>query len=136
MQIISTPQAYQFLARLNKEYSLAGRGGASPAQEPAKASGGALHRMVIVISGVQLKHRVDSLGLIEGLNLFRILPDAPQNWVSDFALLVPQGEIHAVRPALWLMGEDILLHSRKPERAGHAAHTGEQICLIDGVQRK
>ena len=125
MQVISTPQAYQFLARLNKEYSLAGRGGASPAQEPAKASGGALHRMVVVISGVQLKHRVDSLGLIEGLNLFRILPDAPQNWVSGFALLVPQGEIYAVGPTLWLVKKDVLLHAGIPEGAGHAPYMGK-----------
>lgn len=125
MQVISTPQAYQFLARLNKEYSLAGRGGASPAQEPAKASGGALRSMVVVATRILLKHRVDPLALIEGLNLLRILPDAPQDWVPGLALLVPQGEVDAVRPAFGLMGEEVLLHAGKPEGAGHATYTGK-----------
>ena len=136
MQVISAPQAYQFLARLNKEYGPEGGGLASPAQEPAKTGNCTFYSLVIVIAWIQLEHCVNALALIEGVNLLCVLSNTSQSRVSSFALLVPQGEIHAVRPALWLMGEDILLHSRKPERAGHAAHTGEQICLIDGVQRK
>lgn len=34
------------------------------------------------------------------------------------------------------MGEDIVLHSGKPERAGHTAYTGKQIRPVDGVQSK
>ena len=83
-----------------------------------------------------MKHCVDPLALIEGLDIFRVLPNAAQDRVSGLALLVSQGEIYAVRPTLRLMGEDVLLHAGIPEGAGHAAHTGEQICLIDGVQRK
>ena len=89
-----------------------------------------------MIAWIQLERCVNALASIEGVNFLCVLSNISQNRVSSFTLVVPQGEIHAVRPALWLMGEDILLHSRKPERAGHAAHTGEQICLIDGVQRK
>lgn len=136
MQVISTPQTYQFLARLNKEYSLAGGGSNSPAQEPTKACSCAFHSLVIVIAWIQLERCVNALASIEGVNFLCVLSNISQNRVSSFTLFVPQGEIHAVRPEIWLMGEDILLHSRKPERAGHAAHTGKQICLIDGVQRK
>ena len=89
--------------------------------------------MVVVVTWVQLKHRVDPLGLIKGLNLFRILPHAPQNRVSGFALLVSQGELHMVWLALWFVGEDVVLHSGKPERAGHAAHPRKQIRPVDGV---
>lgn len=72
--------------------------------------------------------------MIEGLDLLRILPDAPQDWVPGLALLVPQGEVDAVRPALGLIGEEVLLHAGKPEGAGHAAHPGKQIRLVEGVQ--
>ena len=92
---------------------------------PTKACSCALHRMIVMVPRVQLKHCVDSLALIERLNLFRILPDAPQNWVSGFALLVTQREIYAVRPMLWLVGKDVLLHTGKPEGAGHASYTGK-----------
>ena len=81
--------------------------------------------MVVVISGIQLKHCVDSLDLIEGLNFFRILPDAPQNWVSGLAFLVPQGEIYAVGPMLWLVRKDVLFHAGIPEGAGHAPYMGK-----------
>lgn len=77
MQVVFSFQAYQFLARLYKEYSLAGRGGASPAQEPTKACSCAFHSLVIVIAWIQLKHCVDPLALIEGLDLLCILPDTP-----------------------------------------------------------
>ena len=40
------PQAYQFLARLIKEYSLVGGGPNSPAQEPEKASGSAFYSLL------------------------------------------------------------------------------------------
>ena len=122
MQVISTPQAYQFLARLNKEYSLAGGGPNSPAQEPTKACSCALHSMIVVITWIQLEHCVNSLGLIEGLNLFRVLPDISQKWVSGFILLVTQRKVHVVRQTLWLMGENVLLYSGKPERTGYATN--------------
>ena len=52
MQVISAPQAYQFLARLYKEYSLAGGGPNSPAQEPTKTCSCALYRMIVVITRI------------------------------------------------------------------------------------
>ena len=81
--------------------------------------------MVVVVPRVQLKHRVDPLGLIEYLNLFCVLPDIPQNRIPGLALLISQGKVHTVRPTLWLVGEDVLLHAGKPEGAGHAPYTGK-----------
>ena len=39
-----------------------------------------------------------------------------------------------IRPTLWLMGKDVLLHAGKPEGAGYAAHSRKQIRLVDGIQ--
>ena len=115
-------QAYQFLTRLYKEYSLAGRGDVLPAQEPTKASGGAIHSMIVVVPRVQLKHRVDPFVLEEGLDIFRVLADASQDRVPDLALLISQRKVHTIWPLFRFMGEDILFHTWKPERAGHAAN--------------
>ena len=104
------------------------------AQQPDDAGGGALRRVVVVVARVQLKHRVDPLGLIERLDLLRILPDIPQDRVPGLALFVSQGEVDAVWLALGLVGKDVLLHAGKPEGAGHAAHPGKQIRPVDGVQ--
>ena len=101
--MVFSSQAYQFLTRLYKEYSLAGGGPNSPAQEPTKACSSALCCMVVVVPRVQLKHRVDPLGLIECLNLFCVLPDIPQDLVSRFALLVTQGKVHTIWPPLRFM---------------------------------
>lgn len=57
-----------------------------------------------------------------------------QNWIAGLGLPVPQGEIDAVRPAFRLVGEDVLLETRKPQRTGHAPYPGEHIRPIDGVQ--
>ena len=92
--------------------------------------------MVIVIAWVQLKYRVNSLAMVKSANLFRVLLDSFKNRVSGLALLISQGNVHMIWPTFWFMGEDVLLHSGKPERPRHTAHTGEQICLIGGVQRK
>lgn len=92
--------------------------------------------MIVAISEVQLKKRIDPLGSIEGINLLRVLSNTLQNLVSSFALLVPQGEIYAVWLTLWFVRKDVLLHSRKPERVGDAAYTGKQVRLVDGIQRK
>ena len=81
--------------------------------------------MVVVIARIQLEYRINPLALIECLSFFRIQPDAPQNWVSGFALLVPQREIYAVRPTLWLVRKDVLLHAGIPEGAGHAPYMGK-----------
>ena len=94
----------------------------SPTQEPTETCNCAFHSMVVVVTRIYLKHRVDPLALIEGLDLLCVLPDTPQNRIPGLALLVSQGEVHAVRPTLWLIGEDIVLHSGKPERARHTAH--------------
>ena len=129
-------QAYQFLARLYKEYSLAGGGPNSPAQEPTKACGGAFHSMIVVVTRIQLEYRINPLALVKSMNLFCVLPDTSQKWVSSFALLVTQGKIHTIGTSLWLMGEDVLLHSWKPERARHAANPWKEIRPVDGIQRK
>ena len=81
--------------------------------------------MVVVAARIQLEHRVDSFVLIEGPDLLRVLPNAPQDRVPGLPLLVPQGEVDAVRPALGFVGEEVLLHAGKPEGAGHAAHPGK-----------
>lgn len=104
-------QAYQFLTRLYKEYSLVGGGPNSPAQEPTKACSGAIHSMIVVVPRVQLKDRVDPFVLEEGLDIFRVLADASQDRVPGLALLISQRKVHAVRPMLWFMGEDILFHT-------------------------
>ena len=77
--------------------------------------------MVVVVTRIQLKHRVDPPGLIEGLDLFRVLPHAPQNGVSGFALLVSQGEVHVVWLALRFVGEDIVTYFREFYEARRAA---------------
>ena len=92
--------------------------------------------MIVVVPRVQLKHRVDPFVLEEGLDIFRVLADASQDRVPGLALLISQRKVHAVRPMLWFMREDILFHTWKPERAGHAAYTGKQVRLLDGIQRK
>ena len=107
-----------------------------PTQEPTKAGNCTFYSLVIVIAWIQLEHCVNALASIEGVNLLCVLPNTSQNRVSSFVLLVTQGEIHAVQPALWFVGEDVLLHSRKPERTGYAAHPRKQIRLVDGIQRK
>ena len=80
---------------------------------PTKACSCALHSSVIVIAWIQLEHCVNSLGLIEGLNLFHVLPDVPQNRVPGLTLLVSQGKVHVVRPTLWLVRKNVLLYSGK-----------------------
>ena len=92
--------------------------------------------MVVVVTRVQLKHRVDPPGLIESLDLFRILPNVSQDRGLAFALFVSKRKVHIVRQTLWLVEEDVLLHFGKPERAGYAAYTGKQVRLVDGIQRK
>ena len=115
-------QAYQFLTRLYKEHSLAGGEVTSPTQEPTKACGGALHSLIIVIAWIQMERCVNALASIEGVNFLCVLSNISQNRVSSFTLFVPQGEIHAVWPTLWLVEEDIVFHSGKPERARHATN--------------
>ena len=94
----------------------------SSPKQPGNAGCGALYRMVVVVAWIQLKYCVDPLALIEGLDLLRVLSDTSQNRIAGFALLVPQGKIHTLRPALWFMGDDILFHAGKPKRAGYAAN--------------
>ena len=136
MQVVFSLQAYQFLARLYKEYSLERRGVTSPAQEPTKACNCALHRIIVVVTRIQLEYRINPLALVESMYLFCVLPDTSQKWVSSFVLLVAQRKVHVVRQTLWLMGEDVLLYSRKPERIGRAPYTEKQVRLVDGIQRK
>ena len=135
-QEVFSSQAYQFLARLYKEYSLERRGVTSSAQEPTKACSCALHRMIVVVTRIQLEYRINPLALVESMYLFCVLPDTSQKWVSSFVLLVTQRKVHAVRQTLWLMGADVLLYSRKPERTGRAPYTGKQVRLVDGLQSK
>ena len=89
-----------------------------PAQQPPDTGHGALDPLDEVVAGIQLEHRVDPLSQKVGM-------DGPP---------VPQGEVYAVRPALRLVGEDVLLETRKPQRTGHAPHPGEHIRLANGIQ--
>lgn len=118
------------------EERLAACDGNSAVQEPTKAGSGALHALDKVVAGVQLEHRVDPPALVISAYLLGVRLNRAQDRILGFALLISQREIYAVRLVLWLMGEDVLLHSGKPEGAGHAAHPGKQICLVDGVEGK
>ena len=80
-------QAYQFLARLIKEYSLT-REVTLLVQEPTRACSCAFYSLVIVIAWIQLEHCVNALALIEGVNLLCILSNISQNRVSSFAFFV------------------------------------------------
>lgn len=72
----------------------------SSAQHPGNAGSGALRRMVVVVAWVQLKHRVDPLALIEGLDLLRVLANIPQGLVQGLALPITRREVRAVREML------------------------------------
>ena len=121
MQVFFAPQAYQFLTRLYKEYSLAGGGPNSPAQKPTKACSRTLHSTIVVVARIQLEYRINPLALVKDMNLFRVLSDTLKDRVPGLALLISQGKVHMIWPTLWFMGEDVLLHSGKPERSRHTA---------------
>ena len=106
----------------------------SSVQEPTKAGSGTLHTLDKVVTWVHLEHRVDPLVLVISAYLLGVLLNRAQDRVLGFTLLISQRKVHTIRPALWLTGEDVLLHAGKPEGAGHAAHPGKQIRLVDGVQ--
>ena len=116
--------------------SLAGCDGNSAVQEPTKACTGALHALEKVVARIQMEHRVDPPAMVISAYLLGVRLNRAQDRILGFALLISQREIYAVRLVLWLMGEDVLLHSGKPKGAGHTAHPGKQICLVDGVQSK
>ena len=65
--------------------------------------------MVVVIAWIQLEHCVNALTAIEGMNLFCILSDTPQDLVSRFALLIAQRKVHVFWMALRFMREEVLL---------------------------
>ena len=67
-----------------------------------------------VVSGIQPEHCVNALVLVKGLNLLCFFLNCFQDWIAGLGLLVPQGEVDAVRPALRLMGKDVFLETRKP----------------------
>ena len=92
--------------------------------------------VVMIIYWIQLDHCVDPPCLIEHLELFRVLLDTLKNRVPGLALHISQRKVHAIWPTLWLMGEDVPLHSGKPEKSKHAAYTGKQIRLVNAVQCK
>ena len=105
-----------------------------PAQYPGDTGSGTLHALDKVVAWIQLEYRVDLLALVIRRYLLGILLNRAQNRVFGFALLIPQRKVHMIRPTLWLMGKDVLLHAGKPEGAGHAAHPGKQVRLVDGIQ--
>lgn len=105
-----------------------------PAQHPDNTGSGALHALDKVVARAQLEHRVNPFTLVISAYLLGVLLNCAQNRIPGFALLIPRRKVHTIWPTLWLMGKDVLLHTRKPEGAGHAAHPGKQICLIDGIQ--
>src|SRR5699024_7849224 len=92
-----------------------------PAQHPGNTGSGAFHALDKVVARVQLEHCVDPPALVISAYLLGVLLNCAKDRIPGFALLISQREIDAVRPALWLMGEDVLLHTRKPEGAGHTA---------------
>ena len=105
-----------------------------PAQHPDNTGSGAFHALDKVVARVQLEHRVDPFALVISAYLFGVLLNRAQDRILGFALLIPQRKVHTIWPTLWLMGKDVLLHTRKPEGAGHAAHPGKHVRLVDGVQ--
>ena len=105
-----------------------------PAQRPDNTDSSAFHALDKVVAWVQLEHRVDSHVLVIRTYLLGILQNCAQDRILGFALLITQRKVHTIRPTLWLVGEDLLFYTGKPEGAGHAAHPGKQVCLIDGIQ--
>ena len=89
-----------------------------PAQQPPDTGHGAL----------------DPLSQKVGMDRLCVLLNGFQDRIAGLGLPVPQGEVYAVRPALRLVGEDVLLETRKPQRTGHAPHPGEHIRLANGIQ--
>ena len=75
-----------------------------------------------MVSRIQLEHCVDALALVKSLDFLCILLNCFQNRIACLGLPVPQGEIDAVRPALRLVGEDVLFETRKPQGARRAPH--------------
>lgn len=59
-------------------------------QHPGDAGSGTLRRMIVVVARVQMKHRVNSLFLIEGLNFLYVLPSTPQDRTPGLALSGPR----------------------------------------------
>lgn len=62
---------------------------------------------------------ITPLALIKSLNLFCVLSDMFQKWVSSLALLVSQRKAYAIRPTLQFIGKNILCYSGKPEGVRH-----------------
>ena len=115
-QGIFSSQAYQFSKRLYKKYCLARGGVASPTQKLTKVCSCALHRMIVMVPRVQLKHCVDFLASVESMNLLCVPLDTSQNRVSSFALLVPR---------------------EKHIQSGHRFGSWEKMCsFIPGNQRE
>ena len=95
------------------------------AQQPLNACHRPLDSLDKVVAGIQLEHRVDAFALVKSPDLLCIFLNCFQDWIACLSLLVPQREIYAVRPTLWLVRKDVLLHTGKPEGAGHASYTGK-----------
>ena len=114
-----------------------GRHGEPPlllAQYPSNTGSSALNTLDKVVARVQLEHRVDPFALVISAYLLGVRLNCAQDRILGFALLISQRKVHTIRQVLWLVGEDVLLHTGKPEGAGHAAHPGKQVRLVDGIQ--
>ena len=92
------------------------------AQQSLDAHHRPLNPLDEVVSGIQLEHCVDAFVLVKTLNLLCIFLNRFQDWITGLGLPVPQGEVRTVRPPFRLIGEDVLLETRKPQGTGHAPH--------------
>lgn len=93
-----------------------------PAQQPLNPGSGSLGALSKVVDRVQLEHRGDAFALVKSPDFLCVLLNCFQNWVAGFGLLVPKGEVQAVRPALRLVGKDVFLETRKPQGTGHTPY--------------
>ena len=81
------------------------------AQQPLNACHRPLDSLDKVVAGIQLEHRVAAFALEKSPDLLSIYLNCFQDWIACLSLLVPQREIDAVRPALRLVGEDVLFEA-------------------------
>ena len=105
-------------------------------QQPGDAGGGAFRRVLVMSAGMQAEFRGDSLSSEETEKVFRVLADGFHVWVPGFILLVSQGKIQPVRPALQGVGEGVFPEVREPKGAGHAGGPGENRRLVQGPEGK
>ena len=106
------------------------------AQQPLNARHRPLDFLDKVVSGIQLERCVDAFTLVKSLDLLCIFLNRFQDWITGLGLPVPQGEVRTVRPPFRLIGEDVLLETRKPQGTGHALYPREHIRPVDNPAKE